>query len=141
VAWNGSLWVAGGSGNSINFAWSEDGITWTASTSIPFGTGGTVHSVAWNGSLWVAGGNGNSINFAWSTNGKSWSTSASVQFGTVYGVAFNSSRPNTITFNNSASGVITIPSNITLNSGDQLDVICNSYYNLGFTNCSISIDN
>jgi hypothetical protein len=30
--------------------------------------------------------------------------------------------------------------NITLIEGDQLDVVCDSYYNTGFTNCSISID-
>ena len=146
VVWNGQMWVAGGHGNSINFAWSDDGKIWSTSTSTPFGTG-YVYSVAWNGQMWVAGGTGNSINFAWSINGKSWSAITSAPFGTSgtgYGVAFNSARPNTITFDvaSGATGTIT-PSNlnISLNSGDQLDVVCDSYYNTGFTNCSISIDN
>jgi hypothetical protein len=146
VAWNGQLWVAGGGGNSTNFAWSDDGKSWTASTSIPFGTSGSVYSVAWNGQLWVTGGGGGSINFAWSTDGKIWTASTSIPFGTidhyVQTVVFNSARPNTITFNNSETGSIT-PSNlnISLSTGDQLDVVCDSYYNLGFTNFSISIDN
>jgi hypothetical protein len=29
---------------------------------------------------------------------------------------------------------------IVLNPGDQLDVVCDSYYNTGFTNCAISIN-
>jgi hypothetical protein len=49
-----------------------------------------------------------------------------------------------ITFNNNTgiTGTILInDSSISLNSGDQLDVICDSTYDTGFTNCSISIDN
>jgi hypothetical protein len=57
VAWNGSLWVAGGVG-TYHLAYSSDGINWTASTLEIFS--GRVDplagctSVAWNGSLWVA---------------------------------------------------------------------------------------
>jgi hypothetical protein len=74
IAWNGSMWLAGGqtpSGNKL--AYSYDGINWSG-TSIPKSTtgftGNYIESLVWNGSMWVATG-GASI--AYSYNGFNWS--------------------------------------------------------------------
>ena len=146
VAWNGKLWVAVGTGTH-SIIYSYNGLDWTPANS-PMFSDSTYYAkgISWSGSMWFAVGltSGTNSNIAYSIDGINWAsaTGVSTTADIVTSVAFNSARPNTITFNNSASGVITIPSNITLNSGDQLDVVCDSYYNAGgFTNCSISIDN
>jgi hypothetical protein len=85
VAWNGTMWVAVGSGtNSI--AYSYDGVTWIGLGLLVLTQG---NSVAWNGSMWVAVGSGtNSI--AYSYNGISWSGSSF--YNTQWnGVAWNGS--------------------------------------------------
>ena len=69
VAWNGTLWVAVGSGTTNTIATSPDGITWT-------GLGKTIFSlrgrgVAWNGTLWVAVGEGTNT-IATSPDGITW---------------------------------------------------------------------
>ena len=71
VAWNGKIWVAGGSGTSgtNTLAWSEDGNIWT-------GLGKSIISsfcnkVKWNGSIWVALGSGTNT-LAWSPDGINW---------------------------------------------------------------------
>ena len=98
VAWNGTMWVAVGQGTN-KIAYSYDGIIWTGSTSgnaiFNFGYG-----VAWNGTMWVAGGQGTNTTIAYSYNGINWyeSTNGNNIFQDVRSVAFNSKRPNTITF-------------------------------------------
>jgi hypothetical protein len=150
VAWNGKLWVAGGGGNNssaiIN---SYNGINWTSANSPMFNGGSNtkyVKSIKWSGSMWVAVGNTNDSsisNIAYSLDGVGWSSANnSNTAATIFnGVAFNSGYGNKITFDN-ANGVIS-PStfSINLNSGEELDVVCDSTYDTGFTNCSISIDN
>jgi hypothetical protein len=73
AAWNGSLWVAGGSDNSTTsytLASSPDGIRWTSlSGESPFNTECTC--IAWNGSIWVAGGEANNT-LAYSRDGIHW---------------------------------------------------------------------
>jgi len=66
VAWNGSIWVAGGN----KLAYSTNGTTWTVSTS---GTAlfTTVYGVTWNGNTWLAGGSGTS-RLAYSIDGINW---------------------------------------------------------------------
>ena len=76
--------------------------------------------------MWVAVGNIDaSHQIAYSYDGIIWNISSS-------------------SFNNRGRGVasanVVSGSDITLNAGEQLDVVCDSYYNTGFTNCSISID-
>ena len=93
VAWNGQMWVAVGQG-SYFIAYSYDGIGWTGSNN-----GNDIFTssfgVAWNGTMWVAVGTG-SYSIAYSYNGISWKgTYTSNQ---TFGIAFNSKRPNTITF-------------------------------------------
>ena len=79
VAWNGSMWVAVGTGqNSI--AWSYDGKNWNGLGRKVLGGGG--YGVACNGltgskSMWVAtgsrgGGGGAQGGIAYSTDGKNW---------------------------------------------------------------------
>jgi len=54
VAYNGTLWVAGGEG-TVNLAYSTDGINWTASpSSNQFG--GTIFAIGFNSVMWVCGG-------------------------------------------------------------------------------------
>ena len=83
VAWNGTMWVAVGSGtNSI--AYSYDGVTWTGAGTDVLTQG---NGVAWNGSMWVAVGSGtNSI--AYSYNGITWTGLGNILFN-GNGVAWN----------------------------------------------------
>ena len=77
MAWNGSLWVAGGTatnsgGNAI--AYSSDGIKWTTSTQSILDQ---CNTIAWNGSIWLACGQksgGGSTTIITSIDGTSWST-------------------------------------------------------------------
>ena len=55
LAWNGSLWVAGGTGTNFSLAYSADGINWNGvSGSNTLTT--QVNCIKWNGSILVAGG-------------------------------------------------------------------------------------
>jgi hypothetical protein len=83
LAWNGSMWVAGGQSSSTTsaLAYSYNGINWTAATNNGTNGGITtcVQCVAWNGSMWVAGGGqftNPSIKYtlAYSYNGIFWYT-------------------------------------------------------------------
>ena len=68
VAYNGTIWVAGGQGaNTI--AYSYNGVTWTGIGSKIFST--KAYFAKWNGAIWVAvGQGGNSI--GWSQDGINW---------------------------------------------------------------------
>lgn len=146
VAWNGSIWVAVGSGTNT-IATSIDGINWTAANT-NFFSGGTGYGVVWNSLMWVAVGGSGTNTIAYSYNGTDW-TAATNFFSGQYarGLAYNSARPNTITFGltSGSSGVTgTISGNITstpisLTSGNVLDVVSDTYYNTGFTNFAVSI--
>jgi len=143
------MWVAGGKSDSNNIIYSYNGINWSSANSPTFNGNGTyIKGISWNGSMWIAVGyntNSSNPNILHSQDGLNWiSVSSSNTLTSIFnGVAFNSARENIITFTtSSATGSISISStNIDLIAGDQLDVVCDSYYNLGFTNCSISIDN
>jgi len=94
VAWNGSLWVAGGnSGINGVIATSADGKTWTAQT-CPFSV--SCNTVASNGNIWVAGGDtgsaviGGNQSLAYSYDGVTWVTppTASYEYK-IQSVAWN----------------------------------------------------
>jgi len=98
VAWNGSVWIAGGTCGSVggnSLAYSFNGINWTGiqnSGAILF----PVYSLAWNGYMWVAGGgnntNGNSM--AYSYNGFNWfpvPNSTTLMTSQCFAVAWNGS--------------------------------------------------
>ncbi len=78
IAWNGSLWVVGGSFDGNIFSTSTDGITW----STPFTPTGVSHpiqikSIVWNGSRFIAVGSLNETRTTLiSNNGLSWSVSS-----------------------------------------------------------------
>ena len=146
VAWNGKMWVVVGAGTNY-IIYSYNGLNWTPANSPMFDGAHYPKSISWSGSMWFAVGLSKSglSNIAYSIDGINWTSGTGVinDDDALTGIAFNSARPNTITFNNSETGSIT-PNNLSISliSGDQLDVVCDSYYNAGgFTNCSISIDN
>jgi len=70
VAWNGSLWVAVGSGTNT-FCTSADGVTWTPYGTLtqPFTT--LAGGAAWNGVNWLAAGSGTNT-MASSVDGNWW---------------------------------------------------------------------
>ena len=89
VAWNGTLWVAVGFGNTHSIAYSSNGTTWTGLGTSIFGNYGGI-GVAWNGTLWVAGGGGGLNSLAYSSNGTTWTGLGTSIFAYyVYGVAWN----------------------------------------------------
>ena len=87
VAWNGTIWVAGGQGTN-SLATSPDGSNWTVRSS-PLNT--VVFAVAWNGSYWLASGSGTSDYLMRSSNGIDWTGlgAASPLVGFMYGIAWN----------------------------------------------------
>jgi hypothetical protein len=68
VAWNGSIWVAGGQGTNT-LAYSYNGILWNGVGSSIFTV--ACYGVTWNGTIWLATGAGGNT-FATSINGKTW---------------------------------------------------------------------
>jgi hypothetical protein len=129
VAWNGTMWVAVGYGPNT-FVYSYNGTQWypAANQSTDYWLG-----ISWNGNQWIAV-TINGINNAYSSDGINWTlTSNGVINGN--GIAWNAGL-----------GSVNIPNDsIVLNQygsglSSELDVVCDSYYNTGFTNCSISIN-
>lgn len=85
IAWNGILWVAGGT-NQISY--SSDGINWILSGSVDIAAV-VVNSCAWNGVLWVAGGQGGIL---YSYDGINWSLGKGDTFtGQLNAVAWSGS--------------------------------------------------
>ena len=81
IAWNGTMWVAGGkSSTTIHLAYSYNGINWTAASS----NGGLTEGyyVACNETMWVAGGLGGN-RLAYSYDGINW-TSANSDGGLTF---------------------------------------------------------
>jgi hypothetical protein len=88
-AWNGSMWVATGSGSN-SMAYSYDGIHWTLYEGPYKSVGEEGLAIAWNGSIWVAGGRSNGIGaLQYSRDGINWSTSSNSLFSVVNAVAWN----------------------------------------------------
>ena len=69
ACWNGSMFVAFGSGTTNTIAYSTDGITWVGLGKSIFTSSG--YSACWNGSMFVAAGYGTNT-LAYSYNGISW---------------------------------------------------------------------
>jgi len=112
AAWNGSLWVAVGSGTGTSIATSPDGVTWTVRTS-PFGTSGYGDGVAWNGSLWVVvghGGGGSTTAIATSPDGITWTPQTS-PWSYGYRVAWNGSL--WVVIGGGTNSIVTSPDGIT----------------------------
>ena len=93
VAWNGSIWLAGGikKGGGQTILRSADGITWTAVTQTQITT--AVFSLAWNGTTWIAGGtSAGAGKLAKSTDGSTWTAVTYSSFATA-AYALSSRRP------------------------------------------------
>ena len=94
IAWNGSIWVTGGTGGMIST--SPDGITWT-SRGNGFTANGIINAVVWSGIQWVAVGTQYSTTtltftgfIQTSPDGFTWTTRPTHPFSTsVNGVAWN----------------------------------------------------
>jgi len=138
VAWNGSLWVAGGQGGNT-LAYSRTGNVWTA---VP--NSGTIFSyqcnnITWNGNTWGAVGNCNAsstnTNFgntqAYSLNGINW-----------FGLGGNlfSGTANTVSNSNIFGNKIQIN---TLNQPQLpyrgLDVVGDNYYQAGYNGVTLTV--
>jgi hypothetical protein len=89
IAYSGTVWVAGGIGNTI-LAYSTDGIVWTEGpdqTLFDY----ACFTVAWNGSMWFAGGAFTPNTLLYSYDGIDWSssTSGNAFFTYVSSIAWN----------------------------------------------------
>ena len=92
IAYNGSLWVAIGTGNEHSIIYSSDGIKWNPTANgdskLTYGK----YGIATNGSLWIMGGNGGYNSMAYSYDGNNWSffpTTANRFNQTCLAVAWN----------------------------------------------------
>jgi len=144
VAWNGSLWVVGGTsfdfsspdlGNSLIY--STNGTTWT-------GLGKPILNemleVHWSGSMWVGVGTGTGNTIAYSSNGTTWTGLGTTIFLNGTGVAFNKSRPNTITFTaGNTIGTVTGTNITTTSSNRTIEVVSDSYYQSGLISTSVTL--
>jgi hypothetical protein len=74
IAWNGTVFVAVGTGSSTAIAYSYDGIYWQTSASASAVGFTTAYCVAWGKNYFVvgSGGSGTTNNLAYSTDGITW---------------------------------------------------------------------
>ena len=139
IAWNGSTWVATGTGTSHTIAYSTNVTTWTGAGKTTFTTQGI--GVCWNGVRFIATGQGgNSI--AYSPNGINWyralnnfSNTSTTNIFTNYGNCVAS---------NPTVGVPVVESQMVLNPAingqSTLDIVADAYYQPGFSNVSVKIE-
>lgn len=90
VAWNGSLWVAGGIGGAYKLATSPDGINWTG---ITISNISNIFGIAWGRGKWIAVGiGGGGYTRAESTDGITWTpypnTTGNFFSGSAFGIVW-----------------------------------------------------
>lgn len=115
--WNGTIWVAVGSGTNT-LAWSNDGINWAGLGTGIFSAAG--RGVCWNGTVWVAVGEGSSFNMAYSFDGKVWNgipntfstRGNAVCWNGAYFGAVGEGTSSFISFTISSTGVMTTAATI-----------------------------
>jgi len=99
IVYNNQIYVAvgGHTSNTPSIAVSIDGVNWnTAITTLTTGRG-----LVWSGSLWVVVGDNASVptdTLVYSRDGGNYTSATGIFDQVGYGVAFNSDRPNRITF-------------------------------------------
>lgn len=101
VAWNGDLFLAGGSnGNSSNLMYSYNGITWTYAQS-PSGIS-TVNSIAWDGQNWTIAGTAGSLQkLALSPDAINWSPiTTGITTAKINAIGYSSNTIPTIQLSN-----------------------------------------
>jgi len=139
VCYNGPIWVAGGIGSN-SLAWSTDGINWNG-----LGTKGTsifpngCNSICWNGTRFIGTG---SNYIGYSPDGINWYSALSTNlFTNGYGIASNPGvggfvAPSAMFLNNNGirgNGIF---------ASQTLEIVSSDpYYQLGFDNVSITINN
>lgn len=108
IAWNGSRWVATGTGGNT-ILYSTDGIAWTPAASSCFTTAG--NGVTWNGSRWVATGSGTNT-IGYSVDGSTWNSSTFYGSNTISpnqtGITSNTWTKSGITWTASASSNLSV---------------------------------
>ena len=131
VTYNGSIWVAGGSGTN-QIAYSTNGTSWTGiSTAFT-----SVNDIVWNGTRFIAIG-GSLIGY--SADGIKWYTSTSI-LSTGYGLA-----------SNPGVGAFVAPSALVLSdtgiagngiaASNTLEIVSSDpYFQNGFTNISVKVE-
>jgi hypothetical protein len=149
VAWNGKLWVVGSYNDGFNRLvnlYSTNGTTWSIVGQFsPLDY--NLNKISWNGQLFIGVGStrsGGNISM-FSKDGINWSgPSNGAGYSSGIGVAFNNARPNTITFPaNSTAGLVagtaSQSSDITLSSGQAIEIVTDSYIPENTTNIYINI--
>jgi hypothetical protein len=145
------MWIAGGystlgSGATGAIGYSYDGIQWST-LSNPL-TSGFITNVIWNGTMWIVTGgiiNSSGQYYTYSYNGISWTTPVAIFSNSIYNIAYNARRPYTLTFP-STSSIASVGSTIgtsfpiTIYSTSRLDVVSDAYYNLGYTNFTVTMN-
>lgn len=127
VAWNGDLFLAGGSnGNSSNLMYSYNGIRWTYAQS-PSGIS-TVNSIAWDGLNWnIAGTAGSLERLALSPDGINWSPiTTGITTAKINAIGYSSNTTPTIQFSNFDIFSGDIPS--FMNTRHRMNVIHSTIY-------------
>lgn len=127
VAWNGDLFLAGGSnGNSSNLMYSYNGITWTYAQS-PSGIS-TVNSIAWDGQKWnIAGTAGSLQRIAVSSDAINWSTiSTGITSAVINSIGYSSNTNPTIQLSNFDIFSGEIP--VLMNARHRMNIIQSTIY-------------
>ena len=132
VAWNGSIWVAGGKNYTPNgiILYSSDGTNWNNSANAASIFSSNVNSLAWNGTMWVAGGSvGSNAILGYSYDGNNWFAGSSVF--TAYSFYVNSVAWNGTLWVAAAPQV----------SGSGLSTLAYSYDGINWTLCTFNYMN
>jgi len=128
VAWNGDLFLAGGSnGNSSNLMYSYNGVSWTYS-STPSGIS-TVNSIAWDGLNWnVAGTAGSLQRLIISPDAINWTTLTSgiPVTGQINAIGYSSNTIPTIQLSNFDIFSGEVPA--IMNSRHRMNIIHSTIY-------------
>jgi len=94
LAWNGTIWIAGGIKTAGELASSSDGITWNLITGVTALALPYIFTIAWNGYRWLAGGDANTgiKTIITSLDGTTWaSVNQSIIIESCKSIAWNGS--------------------------------------------------
>jgi hypothetical protein len=147
IKWNGQMWVAGlypgGTSGAHTLSYSTNGTIWIGLGKAIFST--DCNGLIWNGQMWVAGGQGTNT-IAYSIGGTIWTGLGLNIFSNICRCIESNynARPNTITFPERSTeglvaGTASQSSDITLSSGQAIEIVTDSYYQEGTTKICINI--
>ena len=135
IAWNGSIWIAGGNGTTNSLAYSLNGITWVGLGRTVFTSTSVCRAVCWNGVRWVAVSNA-ANRMAYSQDGLTW---YAVPNSSTYAAA------GTGCGSNPQMGPVVVDSTIVLNnngyeSTQKLEIVSDAYFQTGFQTATFKIE-